>query len=417
MPSRYRKKPLAQLEHGTRIYSPSAGEPRHRVVSTDPTSGGRVFAKCPTEEAARQKAREFEHLVAQGAPIPLPGEEGPRTVERLAASYVGEHLAGLSLRYREKHEYLLRRWILPRIGKRTVSAWTPSDSSAVILAVRKAGVSDALVQDVGSAMRALVTHGRRLRWLTAQSQDPMWMVRYAKTAAVQGAPSIYVPRASLPIDEQCDALFDAMEAQGHRRWATAMRLTHRSGLRWGELIALQAGDIAFEPVRVVHVRRAVEQGASGPPSLKPPKNGKVRTTIFPKSLVDELRALVEEVTWSTGDGGLLFASASGRIIRRSNFQQIWIRAADLAGWPMTTPLQRSAGYGERNNGWRWTGAAKWSPHDLRHVAACWMLFDLGLDPAVVADKFGHADPAFTMKRYIGIRGDADAAAMTVTDQW
>jgi hypothetical protein len=34
MPSRYRKKPLAQLEHGTRIYVPSPGEAlsgrRHR---------------------------------------------------------------------------------------------------------------------------------------------------------------------------------------------------------------------------------------------------------------------------------------------------------------------------------------------------------------------------------------------------
>jgi hypothetical protein len=37
-----------------------------------------------------------------------------------------------------------------------------------------------------------------------------------------------------------------------------MRLTHRAGLRWGELVALQAQDIEFEPARVVHVRRAVE---------------------------------------------------------------------------------------------------------------------------------------------------------------
>jgi hypothetical protein len=185
MPSRYRKKPLAQLERGTRIYAPSAGESRYRVVSTDPTSGGRVFAKCPTEEAARQKAREFEDFISQTAAIPLPGEQGPRTVERLAASYIDEHLVDLSLRYREKHEYLLRRWILPRIGKRTISSWTPADSSGVIRAARQAGASDALVQDIGSAMRGLVTHARRLRWLTAHSQDPMWMVRYAKTASVQ----------------------------------------------------------------------------------------------------------------------------------------------------------------------------------------------------------------------------------------
>jgi hypothetical protein len=60
----------------------------------------------------------------------------------------------------------------------------------VIAAVRCAGGSDALVQDIGATMRALVTHARRLRWLTAQSEDPMWMVRYAKTATIRGATSV-----------------------------------------------------------------------------------------------------------------------------------------------------------------------------------------------------------------------------------
>ena len=52
MPS-YRKKPLAQLEHGTRIYTPSPTETRYRVVATDPVSGERIFVKCRTEDAAR----------------------------------------------------------------------------------------------------------------------------------------------------------------------------------------------------------------------------------------------------------------------------------------------------------------------------------------------------------------------------
>jgi hypothetical protein len=46
-----------------------------------------------------------------------------------------------------------------------------------------------------------------------------------------------------------------------------------------------------------------------------------------------------------------------------------------------------------------------------------MLFDLGLDPAVVADKLGHADPSFTMKRYVAARGDADLRAMDLTEDW
>jgi hypothetical protein len=46
-----------------------------------------------------------------------------------------------------------------------------------------------------------------------------------------------------------------------------------------------------------------------------------------------------------------------------------------------------------------------------------MLFDLGLDPAVVADELGHADPNFTIKRYVGVHGNPDTATMAVTDEW
>jgi len=411
-----RKKPLAQLEHGTRIYAPSSAKARYRVVANDPVSGERIFVTLRTEEEARAKARELEQFIAHAAPTRDSKELGPRTVQRLADRYVEEHLSTVSTRFREKQQHLLKRWVLPYLAARTVTAWTPADSAAVLNAARRAGMSDATVQDIGSVLRALVTHARRLRWLTVQSEDPMWMVRYAKTAAVQGNTALYVPRSSLPTDDDCNRLFTALEALGHQRWATAMRLTHRSGLRWGELIALTPADLDFAQ-RVVHVRRAVEQASSGPPALKLPKNNRTRTTIFPKSLTAELLALAEATVAERGANGLLFPTRTGELVRRSSFQTIWVRAADTAGWPMTTPLQRSAGYGEKNKGWRWTGAAKWSPHDLRHAAACWMLFDLKLDPAVVADKLGHADPNFTIKRYIGVRGDADAAAMCATEDW
>jgi hypothetical protein len=153
LPSRYRKKPLARLEHG-RIYAPSPGEARYRVVATDSDMAGRIFVKCRTEDQARAKARELEQFIAQAAPIRDPHDAGPRSVERLAGRYIEDHLSGLSLRFREKQTYLLGRSVLPRIGARTVTAWTPADSAAVIAAVRRAGGSDTLVQDVGAVMRA-----------------------------------------------------------------------------------------------------------------------------------------------------------------------------------------------------------------------------------------------------------------------
>jgi len=114
--SRYRKKPLAQLERGTRIYSPSASEPRFRVVASDPVSGERVFVKCRTEEGARAKARELEQFIAQSAAIRDATDAGPRTVDRLAQRYIEDHLSGLSVRFREKQTYLLRRWVLPCVA-------------------------------------------------------------------------------------------------------------------------------------------------------------------------------------------------------------------------------------------------------------------------------------------------------------
>jgi hypothetical protein len=100
LPSRYRKKPLARLEHG-RIYAPSPGEARYRVVATDSDMAGRIFVKCRTEDQARAKARELEQFIAQAAPIRDPHDAGPRSVERLAGRYIEDHLSGLSLRFRE----------------------------------------------------------------------------------------------------------------------------------------------------------------------------------------------------------------------------------------------------------------------------------------------------------------------------
>jgi integrase len=416
MAQRNRKRPLVVFEHGTRIYAPSESEHRYRIVARDITTGERLFLRADTEQEARLRAREIEDRLAVAASVREP-DRWSRTVADLSRRYVDDYLTSKSNRYREKHEYLLRSWILPTIGDRPVIEWTSAESEKVLASVRKAGRSDALVQDVGSAMRALVTYARRLRWLTARDDDPMWLVKHSAAATHQGESAVYVPRSTLPTDEECGALFSAMAGQGNERWALAMRLVHRAGLRWGELTGLQAQDVEMTPNRVIHVRRAVEQTSAGPPTLKAPKKGKTRTAIFPKSLADDLNALADEVTATAGPTGLLFPNRSGGIARRSSFQQVWIKAADAAGWPMTAPLRRTTGYGKADKGWRWTGSAQWTVHDLRHVAACWMLFDLKLDPAVVAEKLGHADPAFTVKRYVGIRGNPDEQATQLTDEW
>jgi hypothetical protein len=91
---RYRKEPLARLERSSRIYAPSPGEP--------PVPGGRRrlapgradLRHVLHGEAARAKARALDGFIGQSVAVREPHDAGRRTVERLAAHYVEDHLWG-----------------------------------------------------------------------------------------------------------------------------------------------------------------------------------------------------------------------------------------------------------------------------------------------------------------------------------
>ena len=242
MASRRYRKPLVTFEHGARIYAPSEAEPRYRLIARD-ADGARLFLKFRTEDEARQRAREVESKLASS--VTMPGRlKAPTTVGQLIDRYLAS-LGSRSVRYAERQEYLLRMWVRPVLGAQELGAWTSSDSELVLDAARRV-LAPSTVQNVGSAMRALVTFAFKNRWLTRES-DPMWLVRYSPTAGVQGQVLGFVPRSALPTDQDCERLFTGLEEAGHLGWSIAMRLKHRSGVRWGELIALRPADLDFAP--------------------------------------------------------------------------------------------------------------------------------------------------------------------------
>ena len=134
--------------------------------------------------------------------------------------------------------------------------------------------------------------------------------------------------------------------------------------------------------------------------MKATKNKQKRSSIFPASLIAELDDHVASVRRTFGDQALLFSLPDGQPAERVRFRRLWLRAAKRAGWELKSPT-----------------VARWRPHDLRHVAACWMLFDVRIDPAVASRMLGHANPAFTLSRYVGVRVGADAATNAMTANW
>jgi integrase len=389
----YRKKPLVVFENGTRVYSPSSGEPRYRVVAQSP-DGTRSFAKFQDEEQARHHARRLDEDLSRYALLTSLG--APTTVEELARRYLAS-LSAMSVRYQERQTSMVRCWVTPHLGDLPLSQWT-SGASEEVLSKARATRAPATVQGIGSTMRSMVTFASKHRWLS-RDDDPMWRVTYSCRSEYQGQVVGFVPRDSLPTDEQCNQLFAALEALRQPTWALAMRLKHRSGLRWGELIALRASDIDTEPHRVVRVERAVEQSHLGR-RIKTTKNRQQRYSIYPASLSGHLTQHLEEVRSRRGTEGLLFPGPDGGFAERKWFLRLWWRAARSADWPLKNK-----------------NAAAWHPHDLRHTAACWMLFDLRLDPAVAALLLGHANANFTLTRYVGVRGDPRQQLTDSTESW
>ena len=121
-------------------------------------------------------------------------------------------------------------------------------------------------------------------------------------------------------------LADAVPA----RFRVLIFLAAFTGLRFGELAALQRHDIDLER-RTVAVRRALAETRTDGILVKAPKSAAgVRTVAFPASLSGSLAAHLD-VFAEQGRTGLVFTGARGGQLRRNNFRRLWLRALETTG--------------------------------------------------------------------------------------
>jgi integrase len=148
----------------------------------------------------------------------------------------------------------------------------------------------------------------------------------------------------------------------------------RTGLRFGEALALQWADVDFAR-RVLLVRRSIRRGQA-----KVPKNGKARRVDMSRQLCDVLRG------WKT----LRDAEAvvEGRDIAP------WVFPGLLGGVGAADHLRRTA----------WASILDKAklryrkPHTLRHTYAS-LLIQAGEPVTYVQQQLGHHSPAFTLAVY------------------
>jgi integrase len=389
---------------GVTVYPPEAEGELWRAVWVE--NGRRRFRQAATEARLAAKLAVVTERLAADAP----------NMERPGADLIGHYLNPDRLpadrRWSRKHAHtqrrLCERFATPVIAtmpcqdiktwhmQQVVNAAPTADGGA-----RVAGMISALVS--AGIEGGYLTNPRlaKVHWQAAGRPLP------AVKVATAGESLLWVDPAEIPDAADVDKLGRAL-AEGPLGELTELMATTAaySGLRWGELTALTAGQVDVD-ARVIAVDRKVSEVA-GHLYIEAPKNRKRRQTIYPRQtpvgypLADRLAARIQQVrAEQAADAnplGLVFPSPKGKLWRSSGFNR-----------QVLQPAYRATGWRDEQ------GSGTWTWHSLRHVFCTTALFTWRLDATDVSRMAGHASYRITLDMYVGTTAGILARARKATE--
>ena len=212
-------------------------------------------------------------------------------------------------------------------------------------------------------------------------------------------------------DEQALRVLESLESE-QLKWKTAMYLLIFSGMRRGELMGLEWGDIDFDN-HVIHIRRTSQYVPPWGIITKPPKNKtSFRTIKLSKMIFD----LLEEYhnKW------LQFKDSLGTEWKDN------IEIKNVDGTTRTVPNDRlfiqddsTPMHPDSITDWTRNFIVRhhlphFSSHSLRHTHATLLIAE-GVPLPIVSRRLGHSSLTTTTKTYVHAIQAADEIASTVID--
>lgn len=170
-------------------------------------------------------------------------------------------------------------------------------------------------------------------------------------------------------------------------WAPLVVMLGGSGMRWGELAALNVGDLDIENL-AVRITKAEKQDPDHPSRtiIGPPKTPKARRTV---TLPLEVVEVVEPLTAGRRRNDRLFLPPQGGPLRhRTFYRDIWLRKC-LPNSGIREPYPRL--------------------HDLRHSHVAWLIAQ-GVPLPVIQARLGHEKITTTIDTYGHLLPDLQRAA-------
>ena len=344
-------------KRGENIYKRKDGRWEGRYIRGRSPSGraeyGYVYAGSYREcRAKRQKCLD----ACREAPVAA----SSLTLNQAAERFLADKQDDLKRSTLARYTYVLKHYILPVFGAVLLSQLTANQISEFLRRLQKNGLSGKSARDVGVLLKSI------LRYSAKKLDCPSPGMTVELPAYRRKQIDIFYPDE---IQRLAQMIMDEPTTTG-----IGILLTLNTGLRLGELCALQYKDIDLRN-GVVHVRKTVQRIRSGDRTslmVLPPKSDSARRTI---PLPGDMAALLQKLVQSHPNGENYLLTGKN-VPMEPRTMQYQYRA-----------LLKAAGIPYRNF------------HTLRHTYAS-RCVERGIDVKSLSEMLGHADVRTTLQVYV-----------------
>lgn len=341
-----------KLPPGVRLMDSGRYQARYPVTENGVTRQVSAGTFATTRDAADARSRQMM-LVRTGAWV------DPVGARKTVAQWSKEWLE-LSRGGNRGSRSFIRSRIVPYWGAVPLGDITPIMVKRWINSLVEEGLSPATVQGLYKCFKQLMTHAVEYDLLV---KSPCRLI--------DNVPSSQPTRVDpLPIEKLLE-----LEMKAPVRYAALIHLAINTGMRWGELAALQWDAVDLER-GLIHVFRGVKADGL---QVGDTKNGKDRWVKLDPLAVEMLRSHRRDFY----AGHFVFTTATHKVrLRYSEFRRsVWLPLVEQCELDITF-------------------------HALRHSHAGHMVM-AGVDWKVLADRLGHHAPSLTMDLYGWVRPDKD----------
>lgn len=344
-------------KRGENIYKRKDGRWEGRYIRGHSPSGraeyGYVYASSYREcRTKRQKCLD----ACQKAPM----KASSLTLDQAAERFLADKQDKLKQSTLARYAYMLEHYILPAFGAILICQLTANQISDFLLRLQKGGLSGKSARDVGVLLKSILRYSAKKLDCTSPGLA-VELPAYRRKQI-----DIFYPDE---IQRLAQKIMDKPTTAG-----IGILLTLNTGLRLGELCALQYKDIDLRN-GVIHITKTAQRIRSGDRTclmVLPPKSDSARRTI---PLPGDMAALLKKIIQShpNGENYLLTGKSAPMEPRTMQYQY--------------RTLLKAAGIPYRNF------------HVLRHTYAS-RCVERGVDVKSLSEMLGHADVRTTLQVYV-----------------